>query len=80
MLAIQLFELALQSNKFEKAGRYGLYSNDSGTKFIISAFNALIKNDEASKLQREKLMKAFDLVLMDYRFRTDTDRLIDDLI
>jgi len=79
MLAIQLFELALQSNKFEKAGRYGLYSNDSGTKFIISAFNALIQNDEASKLQREKLMKAFDLVLMDYRFRTDTDRLIDDL-
>lgn len=78
--AIELFELAIQSNKFEKVGRQGTYSNDSGTKFIISAFNALIKNDQTSKTEREKLMKAFDLVLMDYRFRTDTDRLIDDLV
>ncbi|HQS04238.1 MAG TPA: hypothetical protein PLT16_01210 [Daejeonella sp.] len=79
MNSIELFELAIQSNKFDKIGRQGIYSNDSGTKFIISAFNALIKNDQTSKTEREKLMKAFDLVLMDYRFRTDTDTLIEDL-
>lgn len=80
MLAIELFKLAIQSNKFENSNRQGIYSNDSGTKFIITAFNSLIKNDNESIAEREQLMKAFDLVLMDYRFRTDTDRLIDELL
>lgn len=78
--AIELFELAIESNKFDKGNRQGIYSNEMGTKFIINAANSLINNDHQSIALRQKLMLAFDKVLMDYRFSADTDRLLEELV
>ncbi|MBW3524687.1 NACHT domain-containing NTPase [Chryseobacterium sp. NKUCC03_KSP] len=78
--AIELFDLSLGSNKFEKSDRHGIYSSESGTKFIVNALNSLIKNDSKSEALRWKLMIAFDNVLKDHRFRADTDRVLEDLV
>lgn len=78
--AIELFNLALSSNKFKKSERTGIHVSDSGTKFIVSAFNSLIKNDKESETLKKKLMIAFDNVLKDHRFKTDTDRVLEELV
>lgn len=78
--AVELFNRALARNKFRKTDHTGIHSSESGTKFIVSAFNSLVKNDQASGSVRMKLIIAFDNVLKDFRFKTDTERVLENLV
>lgn len=77
--AIELFELSIQANRYKENDLDYMYSSESGTKFVVSAFNALIQNDNQSKAARWKLMLAFDSLLMDRRFKVNTDQVLEEL-
>jgi len=51
--------------------------NDHATQFIIAGFSAIKGNDNASRRYRRKLLKSFDNILSDYRFRNRVERILD---
>jgi hypothetical protein len=77
-IAIEIFELAMNNNNIDK--RFGFRSDNSVIKFIVGAFNALNENDDASRLQRRKLLILFDTVLVDHRFKNNAEKILEELL
>ncbi|WP_254411426.1 hypothetical protein [Dyadobacter diqingensis] len=80
LIAIELFELAMNNKGGNVDKRFGFGSDNSSIKFIVGAFNALNENDDVSKMQRQKLLVLFDKVLVDYRFKNNAEKILEELL
>ena len=52
-------------------------SDDNTTKFIVAAYNALPIDEH---VYRKKLLKMFDKVLLDIRFRQNAENILDKIL
>lgn len=50
------------------------------SKFIVGVYNSIKGNDVISKTHRRELLQSFDDILKDYRYRLNTEKILDDLI
>jgi len=79
---INIFERAINWEPPE-TDEDGLFfrGEDSITKFIIGAYTILRPSQVAThKIYQKKLMLAFDKILKDPRFRTDTEKVLERII
>lgn len=79
-LAIEIFDLALDKNSLVDDEEDRLSTNEQATKFIIGAFNALQNRSNKDKNLNRKLLLSFDKVLMDFRYRVRTEKLLEELL
>lgn len=79
-LSIELFDLALDKNSLVGDEDERLSTNEQATKFIIGAFNALQNQSNKNKDLNRKLLLSFDKVLMDFRYRVKTEKLLEELL
>lgn len=79
-LSIELFDLALDKNSLAGDEDERLSTNEQATKFIIGAFNALQNQSNKTKDLNRKLLLSFDKVLMDFRYRVKTEKLLEELL
>lgn len=79
-MSIRLFNLAIQKRASKIDNRGHLREKDGYTKFIVGAFTALTGKDKASQTLRKQLLESFDEILKDYRYRSDTDRVLEELL
>lgn len=71
-------------NKAIKRGKTGqdddmLREEDHLTQFIIEAYNGLKGNDRKSDRYRQKLLRSFDKILIDHRFRNKAENILEAL-
>lgn len=78
--AIEVFDLALEKNSLLDEEDERLSTNEQATKFIIGAFNALQNQVNVNKNLNHKLLLSFDKVLMDFRYRVRTEKLLEELL
>lgn len=79
-LSIELFEIALDKNSFVDEEDERSITNDNATKFIIGAFNSLQSQTSKNTSLNHKLLLSFDKVLMDFRYRGKTEKLLEELL
>lgn len=77
--AIEVFNFVIEHNKLNVED-YRVYHNDELTRFIVGAFNALKQNDPISKSYRKQLLKSFDNILSDYKYRSRSEKILDELL
>lgn len=77
---IELFNLIM--SKKANTFKFNLYSADGNLiiKFIVGAFSSLKDNDSRSKEQRKNLLQSFDRSLKDYRYRNNTEKVLENLL
>ncbi|CAM3692798.1 AAA family ATPase [Mucilaginibacter galii] len=80
LLAIELFDMALDKNSVLNEEEERLSTNEQATKFIIGAFNSLQNQTNPNKSLNHKLLLSFDKVLMDFRYRIRTEKLLEELL
>lgn len=79
---IDLFELAIKNDTLpnEQDGSF-IRHEDSATKFIIGAYSSLRPNQvKKHKAYQLKLLKAFDRVLQDIRFKSNAENVLERVI
>ena len=76
---IDLFNKSLSRTTNIKKEDY-IRGNDHATQFIIAGFNVLKGNDKKSKRYRQLLLKSFDKVLQDYRFRHKVEDVLEEVM
>lgn len=74
--SVDLFSNAV-NKKHDSTNNDFFYDNDHATQFIVAGFNAIKGNDNNSIKYRRKLLKSFDNVLSDYRFRGRAELILD---
>ncbi|TCD00271.1 AAA family ATPase [Pedobacter frigidisoli] len=79
-MSIGLFNKAIQKRSSKNDNRGHVREKDGYTKFIVGAFTALNGKDNASRILRKQLLESFDEILRDYRYRTDTDKVLEELL
>lgn len=80
-VCIQIFNKAIKSGKKSSTQVGGLHhNNDKLVRFIVGAYAALTGNDQESKKYRNDLLQSFDLILKDFRFKSDAERVLEELI
>lgn len=79
-MSIALFNRAIQKKSSKNDKRGHVREKDDYTKFIVGAFTTLNGKDKASKILRKQLLESFDEILKDYRYRTDTDKVLEELL
>lgn len=79
-MSIGLFNQAIQKRSSKNDNRGHVREKDGYTKFIVGAFTALNGKDKAGKILRKQLLGSFDEILKDYRYRTDTDKVLEELL
>ncbi|MCE7067405.1 NACHT domain-containing NTPase [Dyadobacter sp. CY326] len=79
-VAVELFEKAMNNSTLKIQSRLALRLDNSPMKFIVGAFNALNDNDDNSKATRKKLLKLFDKILIDYRFKNNAEKVLEELL
>lgn len=73
---VDLFSKAIRKRK--KLHKDDHFRNDDhATQFIIAGFSSIKENDRQSREYRKKLLKSFDKVLADFRFRTKAEQILD---
>lgn len=77
--AIEVFNFVIANNKLNVED-YRVYHNDELTRFIVGAFNALKQNDPKSKFYRKQLLESFDNILSDYKYRSRSEKILDELL
>lgn len=77
--AIELFELALK-NKHETDDRFAWKTEEKSIKFIVNSYNGLSQNTNEAKMARQKVLLMFDTLLQNYRYRTNSDKILEELI
>lgn len=77
--AIEVFNFVIANNKLNVED-YRVYHNDELARFIVGAFNALKQNDQKSKFYRKQLLKSFDDILSDYKYRSRSEKILDELL
>jgi hypothetical protein len=77
--AIEVFNFVITNNKLNVED-YRVYHNDELTRFIVGAFNALKENDSESKFHRKQLLHSFDNILSDYKYRSRSEKILDELL
>jgi hypothetical protein len=80
LIAIELFDLAMQRKDLNVKQKFYRDVGDAAIKFIVGAFQAVNNRDETSKLMRAKLLKSFDVVLIDYRFKNDAEKILEQIM
>ncbi len=82
LTAIDIFELAVKNkNGLEDYRNYAFHYEESATKFIVGAFNQLRPNHEQKHLRYQtKLLKAFDKILKDDRYKIDAENVLEKII
>jgi len=78
--SIELFNHALSKMKSNGKNIGHMLQNEDYTKFIVGAFNAINGKDETSKNYRRDLLASFDIILKDYRFKSDTEKVLEELL
>jgi competence transcription factor ComK len=76
---IELFELALK-NKHETDDRFAWRTEEKSIKFIVNSYNGLNQNTNEAKMARQKVLLMFDTLLQNYRYRTNSDKILEELI
>lgn len=81
-MSIDLFRLAIKNkNKIDKEERYILRYEERATKFIVGAFNLLRPKQIKKHLKYQTLLlKAFDKILKDNRFKTNAENVLEKVI
>jgi hypothetical protein len=77
--SIEVFNFVITNNRLNVED-YRVYHNDELTRFIVGAFNALKENDSESKSHRKKLLHSFDNILSDYKYRSRSEKILDELL
>ncbi|MBI3234172.1 MAG: hypothetical protein HYZ42_09055, partial [Bacteroidetes bacterium] len=78
--AILLFETAILNNQASKKNYDLLDRNMSTVKFIVGAFSSLKKNTDLDKKLRLTLLRSFDTVLKNFRYRRTSEKMLDELL
>lgn len=77
-VCIDLFDLAIHNKEiFKDKESNDMRSDDNTTKFIVAAYNALPIDEH---VYRKKLLKMFDKVLLDIRFRQNAENILDKIL
>jgi hypothetical protein len=79
-VAVELFEMAMNNSTSKIQSRLALGLDNSPIKFIVGVFNALNEDDDNSKVTRKKLLKLFDKILIDYRFKNNAEKVLEELL
>ena len=79
---IGLFEMAIDNDHLESEdGENYFRENDSITKFIIGAYTVLRPSHiDSHRMYQKKLLNAFDKILKNPRFRTNTEKVLERII
>ncbi|MCF2489927.1 hypothetical protein [Dyadobacter sp. CY347] len=80
LIAIELFDLAMQRKDINAKQKFYRDVSDATIKFIVGAFKTVNNRDEKSKMARAKLLKSFDVVLTDYHFKNDAEKILEDVM
>ncbi|WP_222166169.1 NACHT domain-containing protein [Edaphocola aurantiacus] len=80
--SINLFNMAMledsDEDETESDSYFRIHRVDNISKFIIGAYNSLKGNDPENRKYRNALIKSFDTILKDFRYRRSIDRLLED--
>ncbi|PWG78054.1 ATP-binding protein [Pararcticibacter amylolyticus] len=79
-LSVQLFKRAISRTVAEKIKREHMREKDGYTKFIVGALTAIKGKDETSRRYRQELLFSFDTILKDYQYKSDTERVLEELL
>lgn len=79
-LSFQLFKRAISRITSEKIKMEHMREKDGYTKFIVGALAAIKGKDETSRRYRQELLFSFDSILKDYQYKSDTERVLEELL
>jgi hypothetical protein len=77
--SVELFGIAIK-NKQKKDDRFAIRTEEKALKFIVNSYNGLSQNSNEARLTRQSILLMFDKLLQDYRYRTNSEKILEELI
>ncbi len=80
LLSVKIFNHAMSKRISTQTKREYLSDKHAYTKFVVGAYTALNGRDKIKVKYRRELLESFDVILKDYRYKSDTERILEDLL